>query len=279
MNDSISALCCPICGGEMQKEGKTLRCSSGHCYDYAKSGYINLLMSQRGTLHGDDKPQVRARTAFLSGGYYRPLLDTVVSSSLPHLPSSPMIFDGGCGEGWYTEELFKALKNEGLSPKCVGVDISKDALAVAAKRDINAEFAVASLYHIPLKDRWADLIINVFAPDCIEEFSRILKPGAVYVKAIPLEDHLLELKQAVYNDVYENEVVIPEYEGFRLLSNTVLRQTLHLPNNETIRNLFSMTPYARKTSPSDREKLDALSQLDTTASFSVLLYQKSEEKS
>lgn len=274
MIENISAFCCPVCGNKMQKEGKTLRCLSGHCYDYAKSGYINLLMSQQGRLHGDDRPMVRARTAFLSGGYYRSLLETVASVAMPHLPKAPNVFDAGCGEGWYTEELHKTLKSFGFSPKSVGVDISRDALNAAAKRNFEAEFAVASLYHIPVADGWADLIINVFAPDCIEEFSRILKSGGVYVKAIPLEDHLLELKQAVYDSVYENEVSIPNYPGFELVSNTVLRQTLHLSDNETVKNLFFMTPYARKTSPADIAKLEALTELDTTASFSVLLYKK-----
>ncbi len=274
MCDFVSALCCPLCCGSLHREGKSLRCPSGHCYDYAKSGYVNLLMSQQGKLHGDDRPQVRARTAFLSAGHYQPLLDAIVTSALPYLPKNPNVFDAGCGEGWYTETLANTLKNQGYSPYCIGVDISKDALAVAAKRPVAAEFAVASLFHLPLNDSWADFILNVFAPDCIEEFSRILKSGGVYVKAIPLEDHLLELKQAVYESVYENEVVIPQYEGFELLSNTVLRQTLHLPDKETVKNLFAMTPYARKTSHSDMEKLEALSSLDTTVSFSVLLYQK-----
>ncbi len=274
MTNNISAFRCPVCGESLMKEGKTLRCPSGHCYDYAKSGYVNLLMSQQGRLHGDDRPMVRARTAFLSAGHYRPLLETIASVALPHLPKSVSVFDAGCGEGWYTEELHKILKLAGFSPESVGVDISRDALNAAAKRNFDGEFAVASLYHIPLSDGWADLIINVFAPDCIEEFSRILKPGGIYVKAIPLEDHLLELKRSVYESVYENEVAVSDQPGFELVSNTVLRKTLHLSDNETIKNLFSMTPYARKTSLDDIAKLDALTALDTTISFSVLLYRK-----
>ena len=114
----------------------------------------------------------------------------------------------------------------------------------------------------------------MFAPDCIEEFSRILKHGGIYVKAIPLEDHLIELKRAVYDSVYENDVVIPSYSGFELLSNSILRNIIHLPDGETVKNLFSMTPYARKTSPDDVAKLEKITTLDVTASFSVLLYKK-----
>lgn len=269
-----SALICPVCGGGLVKEGKTLRCPAGHSYDYAKSGYVNLLMSQQGRLHGDDRPMVRARTVFLSAGHYRPLLDAIVEAALPGLPQDVKVFDAGCGEGWYTQELYETLKNKGLRPECVGVDISRDALNSAAKRPFPGEFAVASLYHIPLENDWCDLIVNVFAPDCAEEFSRILKPGGVYVKVIPLEDHLLELKQAVYDSVYENEVSTEDPDGFELESNTVLRWNLCLPDNETVKNLFFMTPYARKTSPADIAKLDGILHLSTTVSFSVLRYKK-----
>ena len=274
MTDRISAFCCPVCGNLLQKEEKSLRCPSGHCYDYAKSGYVNLLMSQQGGLHGDDRPMVRARTAFLSEGYYLPLFDFLYSVVRPLLPSNPHVFDAGCGEGWYTETLHRRLSSDGFSPETVGVDISRDALTAAAKRNFGAEFAVASLFHVPLRDGWADLILNIFAPDCMEEYSRILSPGGYLLKVIPREDHLLELKSAVYDSVYENEVSPPAYEDFELVSDHVLRQKLHLPDNQTIKNLFAMTPYGRKTSVTDLAKLDALSSLDTTISFSVLLYRK-----
>ncbi|MBQ1965604.1 MAG: methyltransferase domain-containing protein [Clostridia bacterium] len=274
MKDNISAFCCPVCGKALNKEGKTLRCSSGHCYDYAKSGYVNLLMSQQGTLHGDDKAMVHSRTAFLSAGHYKPLMDQIYDAAVSLLPEAVHLFDAGCGEGWYTQQIHEKLEQDGFSVESVGVDISKDALNAAAKRKFGGEFAVASLFHLPMPDEWANFIINVFAPDCIEEFSRILIPGGVYVKAIPLEDHLLELKKAVYDSVYENEVVIPQYDSFTLVSDTKLRYNLHLTDTETIKNLFSMTPYARKTSLTDIQKLDSLSELNTTAAFSILLYQK-----
>lgn len=274
MKNQKSSFLCPVCFAPLYQEGRSLRCETGHCYDYAKSGYVNLLMSQQGGLHGDDRPMVRARTAFLSQGHYRPLFDLMYSTVLPYLPTAPNVFDAGCGEGWYTEELHKRLISDGYNPESVGVDISRDALTAAAKRKFGAEFAVASLYHVPLPDGWADLIVNVFAPDCTDEFYRILSPKGLFLKVIPREDHLLELKRAVYNNPYENEVSFPDYQGFELLSDTVLRKTLSLHENETIKNLFAMTPYGRKTSPEDLAKLDRLSELDTTISFSVRLYQK-----
>lgn len=274
MSDSASSFSCPVCGAPLAREGRTLRCPSGHCYDLAKSGYVNLLMSQQGGLHGDDRPMVRARTAFLSAGHYAPLLDRICDLALPYLPKAPNLFDAGCGEGWYTQTLHERLESLGYAPKSVGVDISRDALTAAAKRSFPAEFAVASLYHIPLKDSWASMILNVFAPDCMDEYSRILTDGGILVKVIPCEDHLLELKRAVYDSVYENEVSIPSHPDFELLADRRLRWTLSLPDHDTVCNLFAMTPYGRKTSPDDLAKLDAVDALSTTVSFSVLLYRK-----
>ena len=70
---------CPICKSPFEQRGRSLVCPKNHCFDLSKQGYVNLLMSQQGRLHGDDRPMVRARTAFLSEGYYRPLLEAVVA--------------------------------------------------------------------------------------------------------------------------------------------------------------------------------------------------------
>ena len=44
----------------------------------AKEGYVNLLISNKSSdSHGDDKEMVASRTAFLDGGYYKPLRDKV----------------------------------------------------------------------------------------------------------------------------------------------------------------------------------------------------------
>ena len=274
MIGDVSAFCCPVCGAALTKKDRSLVCPAGHCYDYAKSGYVNLLMSQQGGLHGDDRPMVRARTAFLSAGHYKPLFDLIFETLCPCLPEEPRIMDAGCGEGWYTQMLSDALVARGDRPQTVGVDISRDALAAAAKRKFGAEFAVASLFHVPLPDGWADGILNVFAPDCMDEYFWILKPGGYLLKVIPLEEHLLELKQAVYSSVYENEVSPPEHPGFTLVSDTKLRFTLTLEDNETVRNLFAMTPYGRKTSPADLAKLDTVGSLQTRVAFSLLLYRK-----
>ncbi len=70
---------CPVCGCRLEKDGGSLRCANGHCFDIAKQGYVNLLQSQKSSSkrHGDDKLMVRSRSDFLDKGYYNALADNI----------------------------------------------------------------------------------------------------------------------------------------------------------------------------------------------------------
>ena len=155
----------------------------------------------------------------------------------------------------------------------LGVDISKYALEKAPK-NCGVERAVASIYKLPVGDGECDAIVNIFAPACPQEFSRVLKKDGVFVKAIPLEKHLWELKSAVYDAPYENEVPSNDIEGFRLVGEKKICYTFALESGKDITDLFNMTPYCYKTSQQDREKLEKLSSLTVSAQFSVLTYKK-----
>ena len=62
-------LTCPVCGGVLHREERSLRCDAGHCYDIARQGYVNLLRSNqsKSKRHGDDKRMVAARTVSRRG--------------------------------------------------------------------------------------------------------------------------------------------------------------------------------------------------------------------
>lgn len=96
----------------------------------------------------------------------------------------------------------------------------------------------------------------------------------MFVKAIPLEKHLWELKSAVYDAPYENEVPPHDIEGFRLVGEEKICYTFALESGKDITDLFNMTPYCYKTSQQDREKLEKLSSLTVSAQFSVLTYKR-----
>lgn len=270
----MSHFICPVCGGALREDGNTCRCPSGHSYDRAKSGYINLLMSQnkKEKRHGDDKAMVQARTRFLEAGHYRPLLDALLDIVKACAPKSFILLDLGCGEGFYSDHICRAMTSHGRSVSVLGVDISKEAVKAYSRRSRDAELAVASSFKLPIADGSCDVILSVFAPFSPSEVQRTLAPGGVFLRAYPLENHLLSMKKLVYEQVYANKLPDRELPGLALDRSHTVRYTLHLDNREEIQSLFMMTPYFYKTSRPGQERLLAAERLDTEIEFGIDVY-------
>lgn len=274
----MSLFCCPNCGEKLERREHAIMCPKGHSFDIARSGYVNLLLSQqiKAKHHGDDKAMVAARRDFLDLDYYDPMRQTMLDLAETAAVPGMAVLDSGCGEGYYTAELTRRLEQKGFAPKTAAIDISKDALILAAKRCPEAEYAVASCFHLPVAENSVDLLLSVFAPYSGDEFLRVLRPGGHLLMVIPLEYHLWGLKQAIYEHPYQNEVKDYALDGFLLEEHRELRYSIHLDTQEKIHNLFLMTPYYYKTSASDQAKVAALDSLDTPIEFGVLLYRRSK---
>ena len=75
----------------------------------------------------------------------------------------------------------------------IGTDLAKEAVRLAAKSEPGALFAVADSAHLPVKDASVDVVVDVFAPRSAD-FGRVVKAGGSVVVAVPLPDHLQELR-------------------------------------------------------------------------------------
>ena len=263
---------CPVCGAFLTPEPKRYFCEKGHSFDRAKSGYVNLLQRQSSRRRGDDAEMAKARQLFLNAGYYQKLLDRICAIAEQMQPTQ--IMDVGCGEGWYSCAVTSALRSKGIMTGLCGIDISPDILRFAAVRAkqqgiADADWAVASVSHLPAADHSCDCILNLFAPCEPHEFLRIMKPDGLFLRVIPLEKHLWELKQAVYDQPYENKPVTVAPEGFVLSSFERLTETITVPAAH-LKALFAMTPYVHKTAARDMAKLDQIESLTTTVSFGIM---------
>ena len=81
--------------------------------------------------------------------------------------------------------------------------------------------------------------------------------------------HLWDLKQAIYDHPYENDVSPAFVEGFEHISREKVRHELKLCSNGEIKDLFSMTPYFWRTPFQLAARLDALERLDTEIDFTL----------
>lgn len=271
---------CPVCGKKLFREGNALRCETGHSFDRARSGYVNLLLSggKHAKIPGDNKQMVLSRRAFLEKGFYRPMADALCRETAEELNglSSPAVLDAGCGEGYYTALLYQALTDAGMKPRLLGIDISKFAAEKAAKHfsgNDEVQIGAASIFHMPVAEKSCDAVVTLFAPFCREEFLRVLKPGGLFVMVIPGARHLFGLKKAIYNQPYLNEVGDYAIEGMEFLRSVPVDGEIHLEGDE-IMQLFEMTPYYYKTSAEGQARAAALRALTTETSFEILLYRK-----
>lgn len=272
----MSLFRCPHCAAPLLREARVYRCPNRHSFDVAREGYVHLLPANKkhSADPGDDKAMVAARARFLEGGWYAPLREELCRLALTHTDGAPAVVDAGCGEGWYTRGLFDAFSGAGKRPRLAGVDLSRAALKRAARRVSEGEFAVASVYHLPMADGAAHLLLDCFAPLALDEYRRVLAPGGVFLYVVPAPRHLFELKGVLYDNPYENPEENTQYEGFGQLARSEVDYSMDISDGQTLLDLFHMTPYAWKTPKEGVERLSRLEGLSVTAAFHIHVFQK-----
>lgn len=265
---------CPKCKEKLNIDDKRCFCSSGHSFDRARGGYYNLLLGASGGVHGDNREMVLARRAFLDGGYYSKLVELLSRLVLDVTPERGSLLDAGAGEGYYTDHIERALFERDGATDVSAFDISKDAVREIVRKNPRISAVVAGSYHMPIADESFDTLINTFSPLALDETRRVLKSGGHFIMAIPAEMHLFDLKSVIYETPYKNVVEDSCLEGFELISDLPLSYKFTLRGREEINNLFMMTPYAYRTRPEDRRKVEMLDYLECTADFRVFVYRK-----
>lgn len=273
--DFETLLRCPICKGAFSKENASLKCERRHSFDIASSGYVNLLKpgKMNNAKAGDSKEMIRARTSFLNTNAYLPIR-TMICDICSELGAN-VIIDAGCGEGYYTEGIAKS----NTCATVIGFDMSKFGCengAKCAKRNgvKNVFYSVSSIFEMPLGDACADVIVNMFAPVANEEFLRVLKDGGYLVVASAGVKHLNGLKAVIYDEVYDNELKILDYAGFKLIECRNLKYDATIFGHDNIYNLFTMTPYFHRTSLNDKQKLDDVDEITTIIDVNFAIYKK-----
>lgn len=265
---------CPKCKAPLVFEERSAKCAAGHSYDRAKEGYFNLLLTNVGGTHGDNKEMILARRAFLDAGYYAPLSDALNALVCRVLPEKGRILDAGAGEGYYTGRLAEALAATKKNAEIYSFDISKEAVRRLAKRRADLHPTVAGVYDMPVAEESVDMLLCFFAPFAREESLRVLKKGGYLSMAVPEREHLFGLKKKIYADPYYNEVSDEIPEGFSLVESVEIRKTVTLTEPSHIRALFEMTPYAYRTGKEGRDAVYALNTLTTDIHFRLFLYKK-----
>ena len=261
-------LICPLCGEKLRREENRYACENRHSFDIARQGYVNLLtVQQKHSRHpGDTREQVLSRRAFLEAGYYAPIVEALISAAR-ELDCQGPILDVGCGEGYYSSRLARA-----LDASLLGVDISKDAVRCAAASYKNATWVCATAAKLPVEEGSVGLLTSLFALTLPEEFRRVLGKDGYFFQILAAQDHLMGLKNIIYPEIRLREKEsVPELAGFELVRSVSIRFEFTV-RGQQVQQLLGMTPHTFRISKAGAEALANTETLTDTASCVLNVY-------
>lgn len=211
-NSSSLILLCTVrdCRSPLIRDGRRVVCDRGHSFDFARSGYLNLLQPQdkRSKNPGDTPEAVAARRRLHDRGVTAPLLQAI--GDLLGASTQDTVLDAGCGEGFYLGSLAQQCGFAGH-----GIDISIPAIDAAAKRFPQCEWIVGNADRfLPYADASFSHAMSITARRHADEFRRVLQPGGRLLIAIPSPNDLIELRGAGRERVDRTMAEFPE--GFQL---------------------------------------------------------------
>lgn len=244
-------LACPICQAPLTAVDNGVACPANHRFDRARQGYLNLLPVQHKNSRdpGDNAAMVEARRRFLDGGHYAPLAARLAELAASYKPQRWL--DIGCGEGYYTAQIAEAL----VDADGYALDISREAVKRACKRAPQLNWLVASMARVPLADASCGLLASVFSPLDWQEAKRLLAPGGGLLRMGPTREHLMELREKLYDEVrdYDDskhlELIPP---GMHLAHSETLSFRLLLETEQARADLLAMTPHGWRASAERR---------------------------
>jgi 23S rRNA (guanine745-N1)-methyltransferase len=275
-----TALACPVCGAELTMGATAAACPSRHSFDRARSGYLNLLLSNKkqSAEPGDSPEMLRSRRAFLQGGYYDQMADAANAAVAEILSgrSEVHVADLGCGEGFFLARLKHALASVASSaPTYYGVDVSRPGITMATAYDRGIRWIVASLHRSPFRPTSLDVVLSMFAPIDAADVRRVIRDDGAFVTVTPGPDHLDALRIIIYSSVKPHPQAPALMAGdtlFEQAASTRVRYPIVLESPAQIMNLLAMTPYYWHISRATRAAVEAMSRLEITVDAYVSVF-------
>ena len=269
----IPVLSCSVrtCGLPLERADRVWRCGRGHSYDVSRSGYVNLLQphDRRSAAPGDSRDAIEARARTIAGPG-RELFECFVerAATLP-LADHSAVVDLGCGSG----ELLAALA-QFRRINAIGLDLSTAAVDRAARKYPGLTWVVANAdRRLPLLDGRVSLLLSLHARRNPQECARALGNGGHLLVAVPADDDLAELREAVQGSATRRDrgesLIDAHRECFTLIDHATARYTVDVTAEQLVDLLSGTYRGARRA---DAGRIQNLSQMTVTFASEFFLF-------
>lgn len=278
MNSPIP-LVCPICSETLQRSGHSYTCPKRHNFDLSKEGYLSLLHGRNNYQQiGDDKRMVQARVRVHRLPSFLELAEAI-AAHCPQLNGRDSILDIGCGDGFFLSQVTQAPKARCLG---IGVDVSKGALARAARSYPNLFFVRTDALHsrLPFEDSSFGLVLSIFAPRPIDEIRRVLRADGLWMMVTANQDHLGEVRRFLpLAAIGSGKLDAPMSSSYSISSSSAFRCELQVAHQDLVA-LIEMSPsiFRLRREYGDKWSERVPQELRVTFSFSITLLGKDADR-
>ena len=277
LKDDAALFRCPVCGGALRLAEPFVKCESGHNFTVSKKGVAVLLHTSKlkqSPIY--NKALFEARRRFIGCGFYgdthRAIASLINNSLPPALKEQLVLLDIGCGEGSHGRAVREALLP--LPCKLVGFDLSKESVEMAGDYlGESAFFFVGDVTNVPMGDGQVDVALNYLSPYQTEEVLRLLAPGGLFIKVVPGNEYLAELRALTG---------IKPYSGYgegaqKITGQMALTDTVHITktfalNPEERLDAYHMTPMTQNIHIDEGAIVDKLTHI--TIDLIINCYEK-----
>lgn len=216
-------------------------CLNRHCFDVNKKGFINLANKQTETCY--DETLFMARRNVFEKGFYKSVMELIKEL----VGDAHAVLDAGCGEGYYLDAIDV--------PFGVGVDLSREAIALAAKERSSQIWCVADLANLPFQAQTFDAVLDILSPANYAAFSRVLKTDGKLIKVYPGKDYLQEIRSIANMPPYDAQRVAKYMDlSVSVVDSYHIHEKFEV-TTETFRDFVLMTPLLQSLTMKEKERL------------------------
>jgi len=271
LNSSVPVVC-PICSETLMRSGRSYSCKDRHNFDLSKEGYLSLLHGRSNYQQvGDDRLMVQARVRVHKLPVFLELAKAM-AGYCPQVNTCHGILDIGCGDGFFLNQVTRAIKAPCLG---IGIDISKGALARAARSYPGLFFVRTDASHtrLPFKDSSFGLALSIFAPRPIDEIRRVLRADGSWLIITATQDHLKEIREFLpLAAIGAGKLDAPTSRSYSIQKNGTFTHELQVAHQDLV-SIVEMSPsiHRLRREYGDKWNERVPQELKVTFSFSITL--------